>query len=196
MSWLGIVLTFSLAENVLLVHLLGLVPSDAAPAEPGRTAAAGLAVTFLAGASAAAAWVLRRLVLDPLGLAWLQTPGFVLAVVGIATLGRLALRAFAPRAGDLFGPVLRPSGASAAALGTVLVAARAGFGLVEGLAAGLASGAGFLVAVSILSGVAGRLEPGEAPSSMRGLPLSLVSAGLAALAFAAFDHALIARLVP
>jgi len=194
MSWPGIVFTFSLVEHVLFARLLGLDPGTAAGPTPKRAAAAGLACGLLAAAAAAAAWAVRERVLVPLGIAWLETTVIVLATAGIAALARLALRRAAPRAEDLFGPVLRPSGATVAAIGTVLVAARSGFGITEGIVAGIAAGAGLLVALSILAGVADRLGPGEAPSPRSGLPRALVSAGLAALAFTAFDRALLAGL--
>ncbi len=69
------------------------------------------------------------------------------------------------------------------------------FTLLESLVAGAAAGAGLLVALSILAGIEDRLAPGEAPSVMSGLPRALVSAGLAALAFAAFDRVFLAGLV-
>jgi Na+-transporting NADH:ubiquinone oxidoreductase subunit E len=195
MSWLGILFTFSLVEHVLFARMLGLDAGTADGPDPRRAAAAGLATALLAAASAAAVWALRARILEPLGVSWLQTPAIVLATAGIASLARLVLHRVAPRAADLFGPVLRPSGASVAALGTVLAVARSGFGLVESIVAGLAAGAGLAVALSILAGIADRLGPGEAPSPMSGMPRALVSAGLAALAFTAFDRAFLAGLV-
>ena len=195
MSWLGIILTFSLVEHVLFARMLGLDPGTAEAPDPRRAAAAALASALLAAASGAAVWALRVHVFVPLGIAWLQTPAIVLVTAGIASLARFVLGRALPGAADLFGPVLRPSGLSVAALGTVLVAARAGFGLVDSLVAGLAAGAGLLVALSILSGIADRLGPGESPSPMSGLPRALVSAGLAALAFTAFDQVFLAGLV-
>jgi len=195
MSWLGILLTFSLVEHVLFARMLGLDPGTAEGSDPRRAAAAGLASALLAAASAAAVWALRVHVFAPLAAAWLQTPAIVLVTAGIASLARLLLGLAAPRAADLFGPVLRPSGVTVAALGTVFVTARSGFGLPECLAAGLAAGVGLAVALSILAGIEDRLRPGEAPSPMSGLPRALVSAGLAALAFSAFDRVFLAGLV-
>jgi electron transport complex protein RnfA len=194
MSWPGIIFTFSLVEHVLFARLLGLDPGTAAGPTPKHAAAAGLACGLLAAASAAVAWALRENVLEPLGIPWLETLVIVLVTAGLASLARLALRRTAPSVEDLFGPVLRPSGATVAAIGTVLVAARSGFGITESIVAGLAAGAGLLVALSILAGVADRLGPGEASSPMCGLPRALVSAGLAALAFTAFDRAFLAGL--
>jgi Na+-translocating ferredoxin:NAD+ oxidoreductase RnfA subunit len=194
MSWPGILLTFSLVQNVLFARMLGLDPASAGGLDPRRAAAAGLSSALLAAGSAAAVWAVRVHVLGPLGIVWLETPAIVLVTAGLAALARLVLARARPRSADLFGSALRPSGVTVAALGTVLVASRSEFQLVESLAAGLAAGAGLLVALSILAGIADRLGPGEAPSPMSGLPRALVSAGLAALAFTAFDQVFLAGL--
>jgi Na+-translocating ferredoxin:NAD+ oxidoreductase RnfA subunit len=195
MSWLGILLTFSLVENVVFARLLGLDAASGVVAGTRRAAASGAAASFLAAATAAAAWALRVYALAPIGATWLQVPAVILLAAGIAALARVVLRIAAPRTADLVGPVLRPSGAAVAALGTVLVAVRAEFTLVDGLVAGVVAGVGLLVALSILAGIEDRLGPGEAPSAMSGLPRALVSAGLAALAFGAFDRVFLAGLV-
>ena len=195
MSWIGILLTFSLVEHVVFARMLGLDAATAVATGPRRAAAYGLATSFLAVATVAAAWVVRVYALAPIGAAWLQTPARVLLAAGVAALARVVLRHAAPRTADLLGPVLRPSGAAVAALGTALVAVRAEFALVDSLVAGAAAGAGLAVALSILAGIEDRLGPGEAPSTMSGLPRALVSAGLAALAFSAFDRVFLSGLV-
>jgi Na+-translocating ferredoxin:NAD+ oxidoreductase RnfA subunit len=139
MSWPGILFTFSMVENVLFARLLGLDAGSGKGLEPRRAVSAGLASALLAAGSSAAVWALRVHVLGPLGIGWLQTPAIVLATAGLASLARLVLGRAAPRVADLFGPVLRPSGVTAAALGTVLTVARAEFDLVGCLVAGLAA---------------------------------------------------------
>ncbi len=195
MSWVGILLTFSLVENVVFARLLGLEAATAVVAGPRRAAAYGLATGILAAATTSAVWALRVYALAPIGATWLQTPALILLAAGLAALARFVLRRAAPRTADLVGPVLRPSGAAVAALGTALVVVRAEFTAVDGLVAGAAAGAGLLVALSILAGIEDRLGPGETPSAMSGLPRALVSAGLAAMAFGLFDRVFLAGLV-
>ena len=98
MSWLGIVLSFSLVEHVLFARMLGLDTGTAEGPDPRRAAAAGLATALLAAVSATAVWAVRVHVLEPLGASWLQTPAIVLATAGIASLARLVLHRAAPRA--------------------------------------------------------------------------------------------------
>lgn len=195
MSWVSLLFAFSLAENVVFARLLGLDPEAAEGSDHRLAAAAALACGLLAASSTAVAWVLREAAFAPIGAFWLQTPAVVLATAGIASLARLVLARLLPRSADLFGPVLRPSGASVAALGTALVVIRSRFALAECIVAGLAAGVGLLLARSILAGIADRLAPNAEPSPMSGLPRALVSAGLASLAFSAFDRLVLAGLV-
>jgi len=195
MSWVGIVLTFSLAENMVLARLLGLQPCADAPADRRRTLALSLALTVVVTVGSLAAWVLRVLLLEPYGLAWFLAPLAALAIAAVAALARAGLRVAGSRATRALAPALQPLAVLAAALGAALAVSRERFGALETLAAGAASGLGFLVGQSILAAVAGRMQTEEAPRFLRGLPLALLSAGLAALAFAGLDRALVARLV-
>ena len=77
-------------------------------------------------------------------------------------------------------------------LGVGLLSAGAGAG--ASLATGAAAGAGYLLAAVVFSGLRERLDREWAPKAMRGLPLSLLTAGLMALAFLAFDRTLLAGL--
>ena len=70
----------------------------------------------------------------------------------------------------------------------------AGSGAVDSLVIGLAAGAGYLLAAVVFAGLRERLAMEWAPRAMRGLPLSLVTAGLMSLAFLAFDRTLLAAL--
>jgi electron transport complex protein RnfA len=76
-----------------------------------------------------------------------------------------------------------------------LIATRGGFGPFESLVVGIAAGAGFFIALTLLSAIRERLEVEKVPESLRGLPLHLISAGLLAYAFMAFDRAFLARLL-
>ena len=51
---------------------------------------------------------------------------------------------------------------------------------------GLFGGLGFLLAMVLMAGVEDRISTSKVPKAMRGLPISLVSASLIALAFMGF----------
>jgi electron transport complex protein RnfA len=201
-SWIGLLLTFALVENVVLVQMLGVCPCVGAPRRMGTAVGIGIATVVMMSLASLAAWAIRAQVLVPLGLEWLQTAGFVVAIAALALLFEAAAGRFAPGLLRAAGFSARGVGVNCAVLGAALIAARAaaapgsGFGPLESLAAGFSAGCGVLLVLVLLSAIRAKLDTERVPVALRGLPISLISAGLLALAFLAFDRALIARLLP
>ena len=182
MTTVGTVLTFTFANNVVLGQLLGVCPFLGLPREPRPALRASLALAAAMPAAALLSWAVRRLVLAPLGLESLELIALCLV---------LALPLLLPARGRA-GLLLPHALVNCAVLGVGLLSAGAGAG--ASLATGAAAGAGYLLAVVVFSGLRERLDREWAPKAMRGLPLSLLTAGLMALAFLAFDRTLLAGL--
>ena len=194
MSYIGIVLTLALAENVVLSQLLGVCPCIGAPRRGGAAVAMGLATAFLMSVSALGAWAVRTLVLLPLGLGVLQTLAFVSVSFLVGWAADRVLARAAPGLLRAVGFSLQPLGVNCAVLGVALITARSGYGALESLVAGAAAGLGFLAALCLLSAIRDRLDAERVPRALRGAPIALLSAGLMALAFLAIDAAFIHRL--
>ncbi|MEG1743019.1 MAG: Rnf-Nqr domain containing protein, partial [Clostridia bacterium] len=62
----------------------------------------------------------------------------------------------------------------------------ASFGFAEALVNALGSGIGYLVAMVLFSGVRGKMEHADIPDFFKGMPITLVAAGVLALAFSGF----------
>jgi len=205
MSWAAIVFTFALVDNVVLSRLLGLPAANysadgtAERAEARRTEGSavwlGISVALLMSISAVAAWALDSLVLAPTGFTLLRTPVTVFLVAGLA-LGLEALaRKVAPGFLERSGASLPRVSVNCVVLGLVLVTTRAEYGPLQSLLAGIAAGAGYLAVTAMMGAIRARLEIEPVPPSLRGLPLQLITAGLMAYAFLAFDRAFLARLL-
>ena len=74
--------------------------------------------------------------------------------------------------------------ADCALLGAALLGAEADLGTA--VLQGLFGGLGFLLAMVLMAGVEDRISTSNVPRAMRGLPISLISASLIALAFMGF----------
>ncbi|HUI72565.1 MAG TPA: Rnf-Nqr domain containing protein [Spirochaetia bacterium] len=195
MSWLGIILTFSLIDNIVLSWLLGICPCVGAPGGMRATVGTSAATGLLMSLSALGAWALNSLVLSPLGLDFLRTPAFVMTVACIAGLVDVAARRIVPELLRAAGIPLFGVAFNCATVGVALIATRGGFDALQSLVVGLAAGVGFFIALTLLTAIRERLEVEQAPPWLRGLPLHLISAGLLAYAFMAFDRAFLARLL-
>jgi electron transport complex protein RnfA len=197
---LGTVLTFTFVNNVVLGQLLGVCPLLGLPRGPRPALRASLALAAAMPAAALLFWAMRRLVLAPLGLQSLELIAFCLV---------LALPLLLPLRGRL-GLLLPSALLNCAVLGVGLLSAGRGYAFPGGsgisalqassrsaaasLAVGLAAAAGYLLAAVVFAGLRERLDREWAPRAMRGLPLSLLTAGLMALAFMALDRTLLAAL--
>jgi electron transport complex protein RnfA len=207
-TWIGLLLTFALAENVVLVQLLGVCPCAGAPRRMGTALGIGIASAAMMSLASLAAWAVRTQVLVPLRLEMLETLAFAACAALAGLLVEWAAARAAPGLVRAAGFSLRGTAVNCAVLGTALLVSRraagpgaasgpgAAFGPLESLAAGLAAGIGLFVVMVLLSALRRRLDTERVPSAMRGLPIALVSAGLLALAFLAFDTAMVSRLLP
>ncbi len=191
MSTIGIILTFAFANNFVLVQLLGLCPAIGASRSVGSAAGMGFALVFAMSLAALAAWAIQRLVLAPLGLEALQTIAFVAAAAALVRLAGLVARRACPPLYRALGAHLPLLAANCAVLGIALLAARADFGALESLTAGFAAGAGMLLALLALAWLRERLEAEWVPRPLQGIPITLITAGLMALALLALDRALL-----
>jgi electron transport complex protein RnfA len=195
MSWVGIIITFALVDNVILSRLLGVCPAVCAKGSMRVAVGLGISTGILMTGSALAGWVLDTLVLVPLGFTFLRTPAFVLAVAGLAWGLHAAARRL-PRQWAFEGVISIPEvTVNCATLGIVLIATRSGYTVLECLVAGCAAGLGYSIVTLLMAAIRERLEIEQAPRALRGLPVHLISAGLLAYAFMAFDRAFLARVL-
>jgi len=82
-----------------------------------------------------------------------------------------------------------------AALGLVLITTQGEYTALESLVAGLAAGAGYFFVTAMMMAISERLEVEPVPRALKGFPLQLITAGLIAYAFMAFDRAFLARVL-
>ena len=74
-----------------------------------------------------------------------------------------------------------------AVLGVATLNINQGYSLLQSVLNGTFSALGFTLAIVLMAGVRERLETSKIPACMKGFPLTLVSAGLMAIAFMGFN---------
>jgi Na+-translocating ferredoxin:NAD+ oxidoreductase subunit A len=187
MSYIGIVASFVLVENLVLSRLLGLCPFVAASRSRGSAMAVGSATLFVGSLAGIATWAVNRLVLVPLKAEVLQIVAFMLLVAAASRLLESLVRAASPVLHAVLGPHIEHTMTNSAVLGVCLVAANAGYGVMQSFVAGLAGAGGFFLAEGIMASIGGKLELEWVPRPLQGAPIALISAALLAMAFLAFD---------
>ncbi len=60
------------------------------------------------------------------------------------------------------------------------------YNFVESMVSSLGAGLGFMMAMVLFSGVRSRIESSNVPEALKGLPITLVSAGIVSMSFMGF----------
>ena len=149
------------------------------------------AVTFVMVLATAVTYPIYENILVPFGLDYLQTIVFILVIAGLVQLVEIILKKYMPPLYKSLGIYLPLITTNCAVLGvTMLVLEKAAqdptYTYVSALVNALGAGVGFLVAMVIFAGVRGRLETADIPKSLKGLPITLVSASLVSVSFLGF----------
>ena len=186
-DWMTPLIATALLQNVALNLGLGLSPALDATSNGDRalwTSLLGAPVLVLASALG---WLLESLVLRPHGWDALRLPVLLGITALIAQSAVLGLRAgpYALRAA--LNPHLALFGVHWTILGLGLVLMPAPASLGAALAIGLGTALGVGLVLVPLAALVARLAIADVPAPFRGLPIALVSLGLAALAFLGFN---------
>ena len=183
-----IVLAGILTENMVLAKFLGICPFLGVSKKTNTAASMGIAVTLVMLLSTAVTYPIHRYLLIPNGLGYLQTIVFILVIAALVQLVEIVLKKYIPPLYVALGVYLPLITTNCAVLGiTMLNFTNARVtNYVEALFNSLGAGLGFLLAMFIFAGVRGRLETSDIPESLKGLPITLVSAAIVSLSFLGF----------
>lgn len=195
MSYVGIIITFILINNFVLSQFLGLCPFIGVSKNVGSAVGMGFAVTFVMSLAALATWAIQHFILIPFGIEFLQTITFILVIATLVQFVEMVIQKISTPLYKALGIYLPLITTNCAVLGIALIAVRSEYNAFESFVAGFAAGVGFLLAIVLMSTIRERLESEWVPKSFRGIPIAFISGGLMALAFMAFDKALLRNLI-
>lgn len=172
-------------QNVVFVRLLGCCGLT----ENRRIETAigyGLAATVVMTLASALNAVVYQFALAPAHLEYLQLPAYVLVIVLCTLAVGKAAGSVCPALRDAVDDNFLYFAANCAVLGIALLNADKGVDIVTALVNGLMGGLGFLVAIVLMAGVQERIEFSPIPEAFKGLPITMISASLIAMALMGF----------
>ena len=195
MTYIGIIFTYVFISNFILTQFLGLCPFIGVSKNVESAVGMGFAVTFVMSLAALITWAVN-LLLKKLGLEFLQIVTFILVIAALVQLVEMVIQKISPPLYTALGIYLPLITTNCAVMGIALIAVRADYNAMESLLAGLAGGLGFLLVLVLMSSIRETLSRIKIPKVLRGVPIAFISGGLMALAFMAFDKALLKNLFP
>ena len=183
---LGILLSAVLTENYILVKFYGICPFMGVSKKIDTALGMGMAVTFVMALASAACWAVN-LALVALQAEYMQTVAFILVIASIVQVVEMFLKKSVPALYKALGIFLPLITTNCAVLGVALVNVQKGYDFLQSVLNGACGGLGFTVAIVIFASIRERVDKAESPVSFKGYPLTLVAAGLLALAFMGFS---------
>jgi electron transport complex protein RnfA len=194
-TYIGIIITFVFINNFILTQFLGLCPFIGVSRNTESALGMGFAVIFVMSMASITTWAIYNLILVPLGLEFLQTITFILIIATLVQFVEMVIQKVSPPLYKALGIYLPLITTNCAVLGIALIAVRSEYNAPESFVAGFAAGVGFLLAILVMSTLREKLDKEWVPKAFRGVPIAFVTAGLMALAFMAFDKALLKNLL-
>ena len=182
---LGILLSAVLTENFILVKFYGICPFMGVSKKIDTALGMGMAVTFVMALASAACFAANLLLGET--FAYMQTVVFILVIASIVQVVEMFLKKAVPALYKALGVFLPLITTNCAVLGVVLVNVQEGYDFLQSVINGAAGGLGFTLAIVLFASVRERVDKTDCPQAFKGFPITLIAAGLLALAFMGFS---------
>lgn len=192
----GLFLQAMFVENMPLTLFLGLCTFLALSRRLETAVGLGIAVTFVLGVTVPLNQLIYNALLAPgawdwagmpdLDLSYLSLLAFIGVIAATVQLLEMVLERFLPAVHAAFGVFLPLLTVQCAILAGSLFMVERSFTFTDSIAYGLGSGAGFALAVILLSAIRTRMAYADLPAGLRGLGSAFVIAGMMSLGFASF----------
>lgn len=182
----AILIAAMLANNVILSQFLGICPFLGVSKKISTAAGMGGAVFFVIVIANAITYPVQML-LDALDIAYLQTIVFILVIAALVQLVEIVLKKIMPPLYEALGVYLPLITTNCAVLGTAIKTIDKGFSFGQGIVYAVGVSLGFFIAIIIMAGIREKMETNtDIPKAFQGMPITLITAGLMAIAFFGF----------
>lgn len=185
-AYLLILVSTVLANNFVLVRFLGLCPFMGVSNKFEGAVGMSVATMFVLTLSSVTSYLLSAYLLKPLGLEYLSTLSFILAIAAVVQLTELVMRRTSPLLYRVLGIFLPLITSNCAVLGVALLNVQEQHNLLQSALYGFGASAGFGLVLVMFAAMRERLAFAGVPEHFRGAPIGLITAGLMALAFMGF----------
>jgi len=186
MEYILIIISAVFINNVVLAQFLGICPFLGVSNKVNTALGMTGAVVFVIVLATMATYLIQTYVLDPLGIGFMQTITFILVIAFLVQMVEIILKKVSQSLYQALGIFLPLITTNCAVLGVAILVIKKEYNLIEGVVFGAATAVGFGLALVILAGIREQLELADIPAGMKGVPISLVIAGILALAFMGF----------
>lgn len=177
-------------QNFVLVQFLGICPFLGVSKKVETALGMGFAVVFVMACASAITWAVQQLLIL-FNIEYLQTIAFILVIAVLVQFVEMFLQKSIPSLYNSLGIYLPLITTNCAVLGVAIVNITqfggTDFSFIKSVVYGATAGIGFTFAIVLFAGVRERLESSDIPKFLKGMPITLITAGLLSIAFMGFS---------
>lgn len=193
-----IFLSVALVNNFVFAQFLGICPFLGVSRKVDMAFGMGCAVTFVMTVSGVVTWLIVHAIFTPIGehylgnaaaLYFLKYVAFIMVIASMVQLVEMYLKKFFPPLYTAFGVFLPLITTNCAILGACLyidMKPEISISLLNAAVYAVGGGLGFLAAITIMAGIREHLRFSNVPQALRGAGITLLVAGILAMAFSGF----------
>ena len=186
MEYILIIISAVFVNNVVLAQFLGICPFLGVSNKISTAMGMAIAVTFVITLATIATYLIQIYILVPLGIGFMQTIAYVLVIAALVQMVEMVIKKISKSLYQALGIFLPLITTNCAVLGVTILVIKKNYNLLEGVVFGASTAIGFGLALVILAGIREQLELADIPEGMKGVPISLITAGILAIAFMGF----------
>jgi len=176
----------SIVHNFVLTYFLGLCPFVGVSNKTENALNMGMATTFVMTLTAAATWPVYHYILLRYNIPFLEYVSFIIIIAALVQLVEMYIRKSSPTLYRALGIYLPLITTNCAVLGLALFMVLRDYNYLKSIVFGFGTGVGFTIALLMMSGIREELEFADIPRHFQGIAVTMIVAGMMALAFMGF----------
>ncbi len=173
-------------QNMVLTYFLGICPFVAVSREIPTALGMGMAVIFVMVMTMGLNWPIYYLVLVPYHVEYLQFLVFIIVIATFVQIVEIFIDRYLPVLYVSLGVFLPLITVNCAILGVLLFAVIRGYSYPQCMVFAFGSGIGWTLAITAMAGIRQKLQFSNVPSGLQGPGITLIIAGIMAMAFMGF----------
>ena len=170
-------------NNIVLVKFLGLCPFMGVSRKVETAIGMSAATTFVLTLSAILSYMINSWILAPLGLEFLRTIAFIIAIAAVVNFTEMVVHKTSPLLYNVLGIFLPLITTNCAVLGVALINVQEQNSFMQSAIYGFGAALGFSLVLVLFAAMRERINVADVPVPFQGAAIALVTAGLMSLAF-------------
>ncbi len=185
-SYIIVFISAIFVNNIVLSQFLGICPFLGVSNKVSTSLGMGAAVMFVITLATIVTWLVQHYLLVPFHIEFLQTIAFILVIAALVQMVEIILKKVSPSLYAALGVFLPLITTNCCVLGLAILVIQKDYDLIQGTFYALSNAIGFALALVIFAGIREHTAMMDVPKGLKGAPISLITAGILAMAFMGF----------